>query len=431
MATDILMPALSPTMTEGTLARWLKAEGDKVKSGDVIAEIETDKATMEVEAVDEGILGKIVVPAGTEGVKVNAVIAVLVEPGESAPTGEAKAAPAPAPKPAAAPKAAEAPKPAAAAPAPEPSPAPASSGDRVAASPLAKRMAQQAGLDLSKVSGSGPQGRIVKSDVEAAMKGGAAATAPAAAAAPAAPAPRPAAAPAPVLGATTAFPNSSMRKVIARRLSESKATIPHFYVAADIEIDALLDLRAQLNARSPKDGPGAFKLSVNDLVIKAAAVALKRIPAVNAAWTDEAILRFNDVDISVAVSIPDGLITPIVRNADQKGLAAISHEMKDLGARAKAGKLKPEEFQGGGFSISNMGMYGVSFFSAIINPPQAGILAVGAGQKRPVVRNGELAVATVMTCQLSVDHRVIDGALAAEWLQEFKAIVEEPLSLML
>ncbi|WP_424812515.1 pyruvate dehydrogenase complex dihydrolipoamide acetyltransferase [Roseococcus sp. YIM B11640] len=433
MATNILMPALSPTMTEGTLARWLKQEGDKVKSGDVIAEIETDKATMEVEAVDEGILGKILVQGGTEGVKVNAVIAVLVEPGEEVPAaGAAPAAAKPAEKPAEAPKA-EAPKAAApaAAPAPAPAPAPAAhaaSGDRVVASPLAKRMAQQAGLDLGKVAGSGPGGRIVKSDVEAAVKGGTAA--PAAAAPAAAPAPRPAA-PAQILGATTAHPNSSMRKVIARRLSESKATIPHFYVAADIEIDALLELRAKLNARSPKDGPGAFKLSVNDLVIKAAAVALKRIPAVNAAWTDDAILRFNDVDISVAVSIPDGLITPIVRNADVKGLAAISNEMKDLGARAKAGKLKPEEFQGGGFSISNMGMYGVSFFSAIINPPQAGILAVGAGQQRAVVKNGQLAVATVMTCQLSVDHRVIDGALAAEWLQEFKAIVEEPLSLML
>nr|WP_314073666.1 pyruvate dehydrogenase complex dihydrolipoamide acetyltransferase [uncultured Roseococcus sp.] len=432
MATDILMPALSPTMTEGTLARWLKAEGDKVKSGDVIAEIETDKATMEVEAVDEGILGKIVVAAGTEGVKVNAVIAVLVEPGEKAPSGEAKAAPAP--KPAAeapkaeAPKAPqEAPKPAAPAPAPA---AQAASGDRVVASPLAKRMAQQAGLDLSKVTGSGPQGRVVKADVEAAVKGGASAPA-AAAAAPAAAAPRPAAAPRQVLGATTAHPNSSMRKVIARRLSESKQNVPHFYVAMDIQIDALLELRAKLNARSPKEGPGAFKLSVNDLIIKAAAVTLRRIPAVNAAWTDEAILRFNDVDISVAVSIPDGLITPIVRNADVKGLSAISNEMKDLGARAKSGKLKPEEFQGGGFSISNMGMYGVTHFAAIINPPQAGILAVGAGQQRAVVKDGQLAVATVMTCQLSVDHRVIDGALAAEWLQEFKAIVEEPLSLML
>ncbi|MDB5416494.1 MAG: pyruvate dehydrogenase complex dihydrolipoamide acetyltransferase, partial [Rubritepida sp.] len=257
-------------------------------------------------------------------------------------------------------------------------------------------------------------------------------TAPAAAAAPApVAAPRPAAAPAQILGATTAHPNSSMRKVIARRLSESKATIPHFYVAMDIELDALLELRAKLNASSPKDGPGAFKLSVNDFVIKAAAAALKRVPGANAAWTDEAILRFNDVDISVAVAIADGLITPIVRNADQKGLAAISNEMKDLGARAKTGKLKPEEFQGGGFSISNMGMYGVSFFSAIINPPQAGILAVGAGEKRAVVKNGELAIATVMTCQLSVDHRVIDGSLAAEWLLAFKGFVEEPLSLML
>ena len=433
MATNILMPALSPTMTEGTLARWLKQEGDKVKSGDVIAEIETDKATMEVEAVDEGILGKILVQGGTEGVKVNDVIAVLVEPGEEVPGGAAPSAAKPAEKPAEAPKP-EAPKPAegpkapAEAPKPAaPAPAPAAQGDRVVASPLARRMAQQSGLDLSKVTGSGPQGRVVKSDVEAALKGGA--PAPAAAA----PAPAPKAAPAvqAALGATTAHPNSSMRKVIARRLSESKATIPHFYVAADIEIDALLELRAKLNARSPKDGPGAFKLSVNDLVIKAAAVALKRLPAVNATWTEDAILRFNDVDISVAVSIPDGLITPIVRNADVKGLAAISNEMKDLAARAKSGKLKPEEFQGGGFSISNMGMYGVSFFSAIINPPQAGILAVGAGQQRAVVKNGQLAVATVMTCQLSVDHRVIDGALAAEWLQEFKAIVEEPLSLML
>jgi pyruvate dehydrogenase E2 component (dihydrolipoamide acetyltransferase) len=222
-----------------------------------------------------------------------------------------------------------------------------------------------------------------------------------------------------------------MRKIIAKRLSESKATIPHFYVAMDIELDALLDLRAKLNARAPKDGPGAYKLSVNDLIIKAAAVTLRRVPGVAASWTEDAILRFNDIDISVAVAIPDGLITPIVRNADTKGLAAISSEMKDLGARAKAGKLKPEEFQGGGFSISNMGMYGVSHFAAIINPPQAGILAVGAGTQRAVVKGGALAIATVMTCQLSVDHRVIDGSLAAEWMAAFKAIVEDPLSLML
>jgi len=294
-------------------------------------------------------------------------------------------------------------------------------------------MAQQAGLDIAAMTGSGPQGRVVKADVEAAMNRPARVAAPApVAAAPAAP--KPAAAPAAAATlqpGTTAHPNSGMRKIIARRLSESKATIPHFYVAMDIELDAMLDLRARLNARSPKDGPGAYKLSVNDFIIKAAAVTLRRVPGVAASWTEDAILRFDDIDISVAVAIPDGLITPIVKSADTKGLAAISNEMKDLGARAKSGKLKPEEFQGGGFSISNMGMYGVSHFAAIINPPQAGILAVGAGTPRAVVKNGALAIATVMTCQLSVDHRVIDGSLAAEWLAAFKAIVEDPLSLML
>jgi pyruvate dehydrogenase E2 component (dihydrolipoamide acetyltransferase) len=345
MATNILMPALSPTMTEGNLARWLKQEGERIKAGDVIAEIETDKATMEVEAVDEGILGRILVPAGTQGVKVNDVIAVLVEAGEAVPAAGAapKAAPAAAPAPVAAPVAAA---PATIAPVP-------ASGDRVFASPL------------------------------------------------------------------------------ARRLAESKATIPHFYVSTDVEIDALLKIRADLNARSPKDGPGAYKLSVNDLVIKATAVTLRRFPNVNAMWTEDAILQLHDVDISVAVSIPDGLITPIVKNADIKGLAAISNEMKDLAARAKTGKLKPEEFQGGGFSISNMGMYGVRDFAAIINPPQAGILAVSAGEQRPVVKNGALAIATVMTLTLSVDHRVIDGALAAEFLQALKRNIEDPLSLML
>ncbi|WP_372622837.1 pyruvate dehydrogenase complex dihydrolipoamide acetyltransferase [Falsiroseomonas sp.] len=443
MATNILMPALSPTMTEGTLARWLKKEGEAVKAGDIIAEIETDKATMEVEAVDEGVLGKIVVAGGTAGVKVNDVIAVLVEPGEKADAVPA-AKPAPAP---ATPKTEPAPAPAPRAEAPvqatTPSVAPAanghSGGDRIIASPLAKRMAQQAGIELSGLNGSGPNGRIVKADIEAALaKGPAAKAAPApqAQAAPAAaPAPAPRAPAAPVnlaaLGPHQAVPHSTMRKVIARRLSESKATIPHFYVTMDIELDALLKLRGQLNAASPKEGPGAFKLSVNDLVIKAAAVTLRRIPKVNASWTDEAAILYDDVDISVAVSIPDGLITPIIRKADQKGLAAISAEMKDLAARAKSGKLKPEEFQGGGFSISNMGMYGVSDFSAIINPPQAGILAVSAGQQRPVVKDGALAVATVMTCTLSVDHRIVDGALAAEWIAEFKRIVEQPLSLML
>jgi pyruvate dehydrogenase E2 component (dihydrolipoamide acetyltransferase) len=442
MATNILMPALSPTMTEGTLARWLKNEGDTVKAGDIIAEIETDKATMEVEAVDEGVLGKILVQGGTAGVKVNDPIAVLVEPGESvAPQGAPEAQAAPAPK-AEAPKAEAKPAPAPETPKTEPAAAPkaeapktAESGDRTIASPLARRMAAQAGLDLSGISGSGPNGRIVKTDVEAALaKPQAGKPAPAQAAPPA---PAPAAAPAPkapapaITAPHTAIPNSSIRKVIARRLSESKQTVPHFYVTMDIEIDALLKLRSQLNATSPKDGPSAFKLSVNDLVIKAAAVALRRLPQVNATWTEEAILQYHDVDISVAVSIPDGLITPIIRKADQAGLASISNQMKDLAARAKSGKLKPEEFQGGGFSISNMGMYGVSDFSAIINPPQAGILAVSAGQQRPVVKDGALAIATVMTCTLSVDHRVVDGALAAEWIATFKKIVEEPLSLML
>jgi len=421
MATNILMPALSPTMTEGNLARWLKQEGERIKAGDVIAEIETDKATMEVEAVDEGILGRILVPAGTQGVKVNDVIAVLVEAGEALPAAGAapKAAPAAAPAPVAAPVAAA---PATIAPAP-------ASGDRVFASPLARRMAAQAGVDISKIAGSGPNGRIVKADVDAALSRGPAPVA-AAAPAPLVAAPRPAA-PVAITAPHTAVPNSSIRKVIARRLAESKATIPHFYVSTDVEIDALLKIRADLNARSPKDGPGAYKLSVNDLVIKATAVTLRRFPNVNAMWTEDAILQLHDVDISVAVSIPDGLITPIVKNADIKGLAAISTEMKDLAARAKTGKLKPEEFQGGGFSISNMGMYGVRDFAAIINPPQAGILAVSAGEQRPVVKNGALAIATVMTLTLSVDHRVIDGALAAEFLQALKRNIEDPLSLML
>ena len=439
MATDILMPALSPTMTEGTLARWLKKEGEKVTAGDVLAEIETDKATMEVEAVDEGILGKILVPDGTAGVKVNAPIAVLVAEGEAVPAGGAAQPAAAAPAPAAAPVPAA---PAAAGPGPnghaEPAGHAAPAG-RVFASPLARRMAKQAGIDLSGLKGSGPSGRIVRADVEAAQH--AAATKPAApvAAPVAAPAPAPQAAPqaaprpAPVV--VTAphqlIPNSTVRRTIARRLTEAKQTIPHFYVSVDVELDALLRLRADLNAKSAKDGPGAFKLSVNDLLIKAAALTLRRLPKVNATYTDEAIIQYDDVDISVAVSIPDGLITPIIRRADQKGLAAISNEAKELIARARAGKLKLEEFQGGGFSISNMGMFGVREFAAIINPPQAGILAIAAGEQRPVVKNGALAIATVMTCTLSVDHRVVDGALAAEWVQTFKGIVEEPLSLML
>jgi pyruvate dehydrogenase E2 component (dihydrolipoamide acetyltransferase) len=427
MATNILMPALSPTMTEGTLARWLKKEGETVKSGDVIAEIETDKATMEVEAVDEGVLGRILVADGTTGVKVNEPIAVLVEPGEAVPAAAAAAPPAP--KPAAAPAAA------AAVPVPAATPAPAVSGNghdaggRVFASPLARRMAKQAGIDLATLKGSGPGGRIVRADIDAAQAAGAKP----AAAPVAAPTPMPVArAPAaPIVAPHRLVPHNNIRRIVARRLSEAKQSIPHFYVSMDVELDALLKLRAELNAKSPADGPSAFKLSVNDLIIKAAALTLRRVPRVNASWTDEAMVLYDDVDISVAVAIADGLITPIVRKADQKGLAAISNEMKDLAARAKAGKLKPEEFLGGGFSISNMGMYGVTEFAAIINPPQAGILAVAAGQQRAVVKDGALAIATMMTCTLSVDHRVIDGALGAEWLAEFKRIVEDPLSLML
>ena len=307
-------------------------------------------------------------------------------------------------------------------------------GDRVFASPLARRMAKQGGIDLSALTGSGPNGRIVKADIEKALRGPAK-PAPAPTPAEEAPASQPAArapAPAPAISAPHRLvPNSTMRKVIARRLSEAKQTIPHFYVSVDIGIDALLKLRSDLNARSPQEGPGAFRLSVNDMLIKAAAVTLRRVPTVNASFTEDAIVLYDDVDISVAVSIPEGLITPIVRKADQKGLAAISNEMRELAERAKSGKLKPEEFQGGGFSISNMGMYGVSDFAAVINPPQAAILAVAAGQQRPVVRDGQLAIATMMTCTLSVDHRVVDGALAAEWLGAFKSVVEEPLSLML
>ncbi|RTR23506.1 pyruvate dehydrogenase complex dihydrolipoamide acetyltransferase [Azospirillum griseum] len=442
MTVQILMPALSPTMTEGNLAKWLKKEGDTVKSGEVLAEIETDKATMEVEAVDEGRIGKILIPAGTQGVAVNTPIAILLEEGEdesalSAPVAAPAAAAAPAPVAAAAPAAAA---PAAVAPAS----APQAGGARLFASPLARRIAEQAGIDLKSVKGTGPNGRIVKADVEAAKAAGPAKAAPApvaAAAAPvaAAPAPAPVAAPAPKaagvdakelsdkLGMTyTAIPNSGMRKVIARRLGEAKQTVPHFYLTVDIELDALLKTRTELNSRSD-----AYKLSVNDFVIRAVALALKKVPAANAAWTDEAILQYDHADVSVAVATPTGLITPIIKKAEGKGLAQISSEMKDLAKRARDGKLKPEEFQGGTFSISNLGMFGVKEFAAIINPPQGCILAVGAGEQRPVVKNGALAVATVMSCTLSVDHRVVDGAVGAEFLAAFKKLIEDPLSMLL
>lgn len=435
MATNILMPALSPTMTEGTLAKWLKKEGDRIKSGDVIAEIETDKATMEVEAVDEGVLGKILVAAGTEGVAVNAPIAVLIEAGEAVPTGPSQSQ-------AATPAATPAPTPTPA-PAPAPTPAPmvgredghdaAGAGARIFASPLARRMAEQAGIDLTRLTGSGPNGRIVKADIDAARGKQVPAGVASPSAAPVMTQPAAPAGPksADIVAPHDAIAHSSMRKVIARRLQAAKQTIPHFYLTMDIELDALLKLRADLNAHAPKEGPGAFKLSVNDLIIKACAVALRRVPAANASFTDDAMIRYHDVDISVAVAIPDGLITPIIRKADQKGLAAISNEMKDLAARAKAGKLKPEEFQGGSFSISNLGMYGITSFSAIINPPQGAIIAIGAGEKRPVVRGAELAIATVMTVTLSCDHRVVDGATGAEFLAVLKGLIEAPLSLML
>ena len=417
MPIEILMPALSPTMSEGRLARWLKKEGDPVKSGDVLAEIETDKATMEFEAVDEGTLGKILVEGGTAGVKVNQPIALLLAEGEdSSALAVPKAPPA-----AAAPAAVVAPAPVAAAPA---------GGDRVFASPLARRLAREAGLDLHGVTGHGPHGRIVKADVEAALKAGTAAPAPAAIPVPAAP---PAAVPAPTAAAPSPFepayeeiPNSSMRKVIARRLTEAKQTVPHFYLTIDCEIDALLKVRADLNARSE-----AYKLSVNDFVVRAVALALKKVPAANAAWGEEAIRRYTAIYISVAVATPGGLITPVIRGAGGKGLAEISNEMKGLAAKARDGKLKPEEYQGGGFTISNLGMYGVREFAAIINPPQGCILAVGAGEQRPVVKGGALAVATVMTCTLSVDHRVVDGAVGAEFLAAFKALIQDPLSMLL
>jgi len=436
MPTPILMPALSPTMTEGNLARWLKKEGETVKSGEVIAEIETDKATMEVEAVDEGVLGKILVPAGTEGVKVNTPIALLLGEGEDASALQAPPATAPAAAAAPARGNGEA-KPAAPAPAP-PAPAPAAATGaqegRVFASPLARRMAAQAGLDLRSIKGTGPGGRIVKADIEAALAAprpvAAPPVAPAVAPAPAPVAPVPAPTPAPVPPppgvAFDEIPLNNMRKTIARRLAEAKATIPHFYLTIDVGLDALLDLRAKLNARPKVD----YKLSVNDFVIKAVALALKKVPDCNASFAGDKILRWRDVDVAVAVAIEGGLITPVVRKADQKTLSVISAEMKDLAARARAGKLKPEEFQGGGFTISNLGMYGIREFAAIINPPQACILAVGAGEKRPVVEGEAIVARTLMTVTLSTDHRVVDGALGAEFLQAFKGLIEDPMGLL-
>ncbi|MHB1219526.1 MAG: pyruvate dehydrogenase complex dihydrolipoamide acetyltransferase [Alphaproteobacteria bacterium] len=440
MTIDITMPALSPTMTEGAVAKWHKKEGDAVKSGDVIAEVETDKATVEVEASDDGVMGKIVVPEGTKGVKVNDVIAVLLEEGESAasikggappaPKAPAAAAPAPTPAPAPQPQAAPAPAP----PAPKPAAPPRANGggERIFASPLARRMAEKAGIDLSTLKGSGPHGRVVKSDIDAARgQAPAAAPAPKAGQAVAPQAKAPAPAPTAGLPSFTEVPHTTMRKVIAQRLAQSKREAPHFYLSMDCQIDKLLALRKELNGRPSAEGPHGYKLSVNDFVLRAVALAMKKVPAANASWTETAVRLFHGVDISVAVAIPNGLITPVIRGAEGKGLAEISNEMKALAEKARAGKLTPEEYQGGTVSVSNLGMYGVREFAAVINPPQGCILAVGVGEQRPVVKDGAIAIATVMTCTLSVDHRVVDGAVGAEFLGAFKQLIEDPMTMLL
>jgi len=447
MPINITMPALSPTMEEGNLSKWLVKEGDTVKSGDVIAEIETDKATMEVEAVDEGTVARIVVPAGTEGVKVNTLIAVLAADGEdvaaaAAATGGAAKAEAPkaeAPKEAEKPAAAAAPAPAASAPAQAAASSP-RVGNGLFSSPLARRIAREAGIDISAVSGSGPHGRVVKSDVEMALASGGAkpaAAAPAAAAASAAPAAAPKGMSEDAVlklfeeGSYELVPHDGMRKTIAKRLQESKQTIPHFYVSVDVELDALLALRAQLNDSAPrKEDKPAYKLSVNDMVIKAMALALRDVPDANVSWTDTNMVKHKHADVGVAVSIPGGLITPIIRKAETKTLSTISNEMKDLGKRAKERKLKPEEYQGGTTAVSNMGMMGVKNFAAVVNPPHATILAVGAGEERVVVKGGEIKIVNAMTVTLSTDHRCVDGALGAELLGAFKRYIENPMGML-
>ena len=414
MPINILMPALSPTMTEGKLAKWLVNEGDAVASGEAIAEIETDKATMEVEAVDEGTLGKILVAEGTDNVPVNRTIAVLLEDGEDADSIDASAGVVPAPAASGVPR-----------------PAPVAGAGRILASPLAKRMAAQSGLDIGAIKGSGPNGRVVKRDVEAAIAGGVPAAAAPAVAAPMVASGPSAKALADMLGmGHRQEPLSNMRKTIAARLTEAKQTVPHFYLTVDCALDALLKVRAELNSRAEASG-GGYKVSVNDFVIRAAALALKKVPAANASFDPEGMLFYDHADVSVAVATPAGLITPIVKAAETKGLAEISAEMKDLAARARDGKLKPEEYQGGTFSVSNLGMFGVREFAAIVNPPQGAILAVGAGEQRPVVKDGALAVATVMSCTLSVDHRAIDGAVGAAFLAAFKPLIEDPLTMLL
>jgi pyruvate dehydrogenase E2 component (dihydrolipoamide acetyltransferase) len=452
MPTNILMPALSPTMEKGNLARWLKKEGDKIKSGDVIAEIETDKATMEYEAVDDGTLAKIVVPEGTHDVAVNSVIAVLAGEGEDvkAAAGSAKSAPQTAPQAmqqvAAKPASAPAPKPAAQKPVPTaapgapkaasaPSVQPAQGANRIFSSPLARRLAREANIDLNRVQGSGPHGRIIARDIEQA-KSGTGLRAPAGA--PAAPAAiAPTMSDAQILslyedGSYELVPHDGMRRTIAQRLTASVQTIPHFYETLDCDIGRLMAAREEINAAAPKnkDGKPAYKLSVNDFVIKALALALQRVPDANVSWTEGGMLKHKHSDIGVAVALPAGLITPIVRNAETKSLSAISNEMRDLAARARARKLKPQEYQGGTSSVSNLGMYGIKDFTAVINPPQSTILAVGTGEERAVVRNGKIEAATIMSVTLSCDHRAVDGALGAELISAFKTLIENPVMMV-
>jgi pyruvate dehydrogenase E2 component (dihydrolipoamide acetyltransferase) len=446
MPTEILMPALSPTMEEGKVAKWLIKEGQAVKAGDVIVEIETDKATMEVEAVDEGTVGRILVAEGTEGVKVNTPIAVLLGEGESA-SAAASAAPATKPQVSeegsrrAAPRPG-APAPKAQSPAPQPAAAPRAGNGaaRILASPLARRLAREAGLDLAALAGSGPHGRIVKSDVEAAARGAAltgaapkagtaVSTRPAPAATP------PAMADAQILalyekGSYELVPHDSMRKVIAQRLTLSKQTIPHYRLSVDCRLDEVLKARERMNATAPKDGPRAYKLSVNDFVIKALALALTQVPRANVTWTEGGTLRHRYADIGVAVAVEGGLFTPIIRHAELKSLSEISNEMRDLAERARKRRLAPHEYQGGTTSISNLGMYGIKSFDAVINPPHATILAVGTGEKRAVVTGDAVEVATLMTCTLSCDHRVVDGAVGAELITAFKALIEDPVRML-
>ena len=395
MPTPILMPALSPSMTVGKLGRWLKATGEAVNPGDALVEVETDKATMEVEADSPGVLGDILVAEGTDQVAIGQPIAILLRAGETAgPVTR---------EPANAPVADRA--------------QPDEGGGRVFASPLARRLARRSGLDVARIAGSGPRGRVVRADVEPPL------TAP-----PMMPAPQPLAEPA--VASFDAVPNSTMRKVIAQRLAASKRDIPHYYLTIDCNIDALLDQRTALNARAP-DTDDRYKLSINDFILRAVALALRASPDVNAEWTEDAIQRHRTVDVSVAVSTPAGLITPVIRNADAKGLAAISTELRDLATKARDGKLRPEEYQGGGFTVSNLGMFEIREFAGIINPPQSSLLAVGQAEERAIVRNGGLAVATMMTCTLSADHRLIDGAKGAQFLRILKRLVEDPLTMLL